>query len=70
MKYWKRFFRRLFCAHDYEIINEFTVMSKAEMIHGLGLKPNTHTSFKRKYITDLKCNHCRKHKRLTEYSTE
>jgi hypothetical protein len=69
MKYWKRFFKRLFCVHDYEMTHEFEIPSKADMISSLGLKPNTHTSFKRKYITDMKCTNCKKHKRLTEYTS-
>ncbi len=49
--------------HIYDIINQFETKSVAEQLHDMHLRPNTHTSFCKKYITDFKCSICGKLKR-------
>lgn len=53
---------RLLCTHDYHIVNQ----SEIDIISENGYAPNTHSSKKRKYITDYKCSKCNKLKRLKE----
>lgn len=49
--------------HNYEIINQFETKSETEQLHEMGLRPNTHSSFSKKYITDFRCSICGKQKR-------
>lgn len=58
--------KRLFCAHDYHIVNQSEIKSEFDIINENGYAPNTHSSKKRKYITDYKCSKCNKLKRLKE----
>lgn len=46
--------------HIWEIINQFTTESEAEVIKSLGYKPQNWNSFKKKYITDFHCLKCGK----------
>jgi len=55
--------RQLFCNHDYSKTAHFVTQSEAEMLKEMGLQPNTHSNFQKKYITDYKCMKCRKLKR-------
>ena len=57
--------KRLFCTHDYNLINHKEVESEFEMIAKLNYKPTTHHSTTRLIITDYKCSCCGKIKRLT-----
>lgn len=58
--------KRLFCTHDYHIVNQIEIKSEFDIISENGYAPNTHSSKKRKYITDYKCSKCNKLKRLKE----
>ena len=57
---------RLLCTHDYHIVNQLEIKSEFDIISENGYAPNTHSSKKRKYITDYKCSKCNKIKRLKE----
>ena len=59
-------FKKIFCSHDYEIINQFTIKSAFDIIADRRLTPNTHSCMKRQYITDFKCSKCNKLKRCIE----
>ena len=57
---------RIFCTHDYHIVNQIEIKSDFDIVSDSGKTPNTHCSRKRKYITDYKCSKCNKLKRLKE----
>lgn len=54
----------LFCQHDYELINQFEMMSEFDIVVTNGKVPNTWNSQKRKMVTDYKCDKCNNIKRL------
>lgn len=54
----------LFCRHNYELINQFEIMSEFDIVVANGKVPNTWNSQKRKIVTDYKCKKCNKIKRL------
>tara|TARA_B110000259_G_scaffold158989_2_gene181748 strand:+ start:1014 stop:1352 length:339 start_codon:yes stop_codon:yes gene_type:complete len=56
---------RLFCKHDYNLINQYTMDSEFDIVVKTGKTPNTHNSQTRRIVTDYKCEHCKKIKRLT-----
>jgi hypothetical protein len=56
---------RLFCNHDYNLINQHTMDSEFDIVVKAGKKPNTHNSQTRMLITDYKCSKCNNIKRLT-----
>ena len=56
---------RIFCLHNYDLINQFTIPSEFDIIVENHKIPNTHNSLLRKVISDYKCNKCNKLKRLT-----
>lgn len=56
---------RLFCQHDYHLVNQYEMKSEFDIIVEAGKTPNTHNSQTRKLITDYKCSKCNKIKRLT-----
>ena len=64
---------KLFCKHDWEILQEITTESKAEQrIRLVGSIPSERNSldfdmfFKKKHMTILKCNTCGNLKRYVE----
>ena len=56
---------RLFCKHNYNLINQFTMDSEFDIVVKSGKTPNTHNSQTRRIVTDYKCEHCTNIKRLT-----
>ena len=60
-----KFFKKLFCDHDYELINQFEMKSEFDIVKEHGYRPNTWNSLKRRIVTDYKCTECNKIKRLT-----
>lgn len=60
-----RLIKQIFCGHSYKLINQYESKSKWDLVVANGWNPNTHTSTKRMIITDYKCEHCDKLKRLT-----
>ena len=61
----KDILKRLFCSHDYHLINQFEIKSEFDIVNDSGRTPNTHCSLIRKYIWDYKCSKCNKLKRLS-----
>lgn len=57
-------FKKLFCSHDYEKINQFEMKSEFDIVHESGLSPKTTCNLKRLIVTDYKCTKCNKLKRL------
>ena len=57
---------KLFCNHNYTLINQVTLKSEFEIIVDNGYKPNTGVSIRQKLITDYKCSKCGRIKRFTE----
>jgi hypothetical protein len=55
---------RLFCSHDYHLVNQFEIKSEYDIVEDSGRTPNSYCSLKRKYIWDYKCSKCQKMKRL------
>ena len=55
---------RLFCSHDYHLINQFEIKSEYDIVVEGGKVPHSLLSLKRKYIWDYKCGKCQKTKRL------
>lgn len=58
------FINSLFCRHNYELINQFEMMSEFDIVVANGKTPNTWNSQKRRIVTDYKCKKCNKIKRL------
>jgi len=56
--------KQFFCAHDFELINQFTMKSEYDIIVDSGKTPNTWNSLTRVIISDYKCSKCNKLKRL------
>lgn len=56
---------RLFCTHDYHLVNHFEIKSEFDIVHDSGRTPNSYCSLTRKYIWDYKCSKCNNIKRLT-----
>jgi hypothetical protein len=54
---------KLFCNHNYELINQCLMESEFDMIVRSGMVPTTWTDQCRKLITDFKCTKCGKIKR-------
>jgi hypothetical protein len=54
----------LFCRHNYELVNQFEMMSEFDIVVANGKVPNTLNSQKRRIVTDYKCKKCNKIKRL------
>lgn len=54
----------LFCSHDYELVNQFEMMSEFDIVLSNGKIPNTWNSQKRRMVTDYKCKKCNKIKRF------
>lgn len=60
----KDFFKKLFCSHDYHLINQFTIPSQYDAVVESGWTPNSFSSLTRKYVSDYKCSNCNSFKRL------
>ena len=58
------FLKKLFCLHDYELINQFEIKSEFDIVLEAGLLPAPHRSLKRIIVSDYKCSKCNKLKRL------
>lgn len=58
--------KQLFCGHDYQLINQFTIPSQIDVVREKGYRPTTWDNSRRKVISDFKCIICRKNKRLKE----
>ena len=54
----------LFCRHNYELVNQFEMMSEFDIVVANGKVPNTWNSQKRRVVTDYKCKKCNNIKRL------
>jgi len=61
----KEIITRLFCTHDYNLVDRFVLKSEYDIVHESGRTPNTFCSITRKHIWDYKCSKCNKMKRLT-----
>lgn len=61
---------RVFCSHDYHLVNQFVIKSNFDIVNDSGRTPNSHCSLKRTYIYDYKCSRCEKMKRLINKSTD
>lgn len=48
--------KKLFCNHDYNMVNQFDVKSEFQIIREAGFTPNTWNSIRMKIVTDFKCN--------------
>lgn len=60
---------RIFCQHNFIIINQLDLMSEFDIVVMRSKVPNTWNSKKRKTVTDFECNKCKKIKRkITETS--
>ena len=60
---WSLFYS-LFCSHDYTLLNQFEMKSEFDIVAESGYTPNSFCSIVRTKITDYKCLHCDKIKRL------
>ena len=56
---------RLFCQHDYHLVNQFEMKSEFDIVVEAGKTPNTWNSQTRRIVTDYKCSKCNNIKRLT-----
>lgn len=54
----------LFCQHNYELVNQFEMLSEFDIVCANGKIPNTWNSQKRRIVTDYKCKKCNKIRRL------
>lgn len=54
----------MFCRHSYDVVYQDETKSEAEQLASLGLRPNTHSSFVKKYIVILRCSKCGKIKQF------
>ena len=61
-------FKRLFCSHDYQIIEKIYYKSNFELVKESGYVPNTLNSTKSKTVLVLKCAKCKKMEFETIYS--
>ena len=61
----RKILKRLFCSHNYQLINQFEMKSEFDIVVENGKVPNTWNSRTRKTVTDYKCSECNKLKRLT-----
>jgi len=52
------------CGHDYEIVNQFEMMSEFDIVVSNGKQPTSWNSTKRRVVTDYKCKKCNKIRRL------
>ena len=62
----KALLKRLFCTHNYQLINQFEIKSEFDVVVENGKVPNTWNRLTRKVITDYKCSECNKFKRFCE----
>ncbi len=46
----------LFCQHNYELVNQFEMLSEFDILVANSKIPNTWNSQKRRVVTDYKCN--------------
>jgi len=60
----------MFCKHQWELINQFTVSSQLEIMVSCGKPPDTWqpSSCVRTHVTDYTCTKCGKLKRFRERS--
>ena len=65
LKYKHMNIKQLFCKHTYTLVNHFTVPSEFDIVVEAGKTPNTHLSLKRVIVSDYRCDHCGKLRRLT-----
>jgi len=56
---------RLFCSHDYHLVDKFEIKSEFDIVHDSGRIPYSYCSLTRIYIWDYKCSKCNNIKRLT-----
>ena len=56
---------RLFCLHDYYLVNQFEMKSEFDIVVENGKVPNTWDTQIRRIVTDYKCGKCNNIKRLT-----
>jgi hypothetical protein len=56
--------KKLFCSHDYKLVNQFELKSEYDIVVENGYIPTTLESMRRLIITDYKCTKCSKLKRL------
>ena len=61
---WKKIVDKLFCAHDWEKINEINIPSEFHNVVSNNYKPTSLNDITRKYISDYQCKKCGKFKRL------
>jgi hypothetical protein len=54
----------LFHRHNYEKMDSIETKSEIEQLHAIGKVPTTWNSFKKTYITILKCSACGKIKTI------
>ncbi len=57
--------KKLFCNHDYNMVNQFDVKSEFQIITESGFTPKTWNSLRMKIVTDFKCSKCNRIKRRT-----
>lgn len=50
--------------HSYKILTQVETKSEAEQLYSMGLKPNTHSSFTKKYMVVAECSVCGKLKKF------
>jgi len=55
---------RLFCQHNYHLVNQYEMKSEFDIVVEAAKTPNTHNSQTRRLITDYKCSKCNNIKRL------
>jgi len=60
----KYFFKKLFCSHNYILVNQFEIESEFDIINRNGFVPKTWHNAKRLVVTDYSCTKCSKLKRL------
>jgi hypothetical protein len=58
------FIHTLFCHHNYQLINQFEMISEFDIVVSNGKVPNTWNSQKRRIVTDYQCKKCNNLKRL------
>lgn len=60
----KILFEKLFCLHDYQLVNQFEMKSEFDIIVEAGKVPTSVHSITRMVVTDYKCTKCSNIKRL------